>query len=62
MRGIDDRAPPGLEGARIPPQALVAERSVLGAMLLSRDAIATAIQNLQEQAFYKDAHRKIWRV
>ena len=55
-------APPGLEGARIPPQALDAERSVLGAMLLSRDAIATAIQNLQEQAFYKDAHRKIWRV
>ncbi|HEX3112759.1 MAG TPA: replicative DNA helicase [Candidatus Eisenbacteria bacterium] len=62
MRGIDDMAPPGLEGARIPPQALDAERSVLGAMLLSRDAIATAIQNLQEQAFYKDAHRKIWRV
>jgi replicative DNA helicase len=55
-------APSGLEAARIPPQALDAERSVLGAMLLSRDAIATAIQNLQEQAFYKDAHRKIWRV
>jgi replicative DNA helicase len=61
VRGIDDRAPAGLE-ARIPPQALDAERSVLGAMLLSRDAIATAIQNLQEEAFYKDAHRKIWRV
>jgi replicative DNA helicase len=55
-------APAGLDAARIPPQALDAERSVLGAMLLSRDAIATAIQNLQEQAFYKDAHRKIWRV
>ncbi|HZV90838.1 MAG TPA: replicative DNA helicase [Candidatus Nitrosocosmicus sp.] len=62
MRGIDQMAPSGLEAARIPPQALDAERSVLGAMLLSRDAIATAIQNLQEQAFYKDAHRKIWRV
>jgi replicative DNA helicase len=55
-------APPGLGAARVPPQALDAERSVLGAMLLSRDAIATAIQNLQEEAFYKDAHRKIWRV
>jgi replicative DNA helicase len=55
-------APAGLDAARIPPQALDAERSVLGAMLLSRDAIATAIQNLQEEAFYKDAHRKIWRV
>jgi len=62
VRGIDDMAPAGLDAARIPPQALDAERSVLGAMLLSRDAIATAIQNLQEQAFYKDAHRKIWRV
>ncbi len=51
----------GLE-ARVPPQALDAERSVLGAMLLSRDAIATAIQHLQEEAFYRDAHRKIWRV
>ena len=61
MRGMDTM-PAGLDAARIPPQALDAERSVLGAMLLSRDAIATAIQNLQEEAFYKDAHRKIWRV
>ena len=46
---------------RVPPQALDAERSVLGSMLLSRDAIATAIQNLDERDFYRDAHRKIWR-
>ena len=46
---------------RIPPQALDAERSVLGAMLLSRDAIAGAIQHLGETAFYREAHRKIWR-
>jgi len=51
-----------MDGARIPPQALDAERSVLGAMLLSRDAIAMAIQALDEVAFYRDAHRKIWRV
>jgi replicative DNA helicase len=38
-----------------------AERSVLGAMLLSRDAIATSIQNLDERDFYRDVHRKIWR-
>jgi replicative DNA helicase len=50
------------DGARIPPQALDAERSVLGSMLLSRDAISVAIQNLNENAFYRDAHRKIWRV
>jgi replicative DNA helicase len=47
--------------SRIPPQALDAERSVLGSMLLSRDAIATAIQHLEDEAFYREAHRKIWR-
>ena len=46
---------------RIPPQSLDAERSVLGAMLLSRDAIATAVQHLDERAFYRETHRKIWR-
>jgi len=50
-----------MDGSRIPPQALDAERSVLGAMLLSRDAIAMSIQALEEEAFYRDAHRKIWR-
>jgi replicative DNA helicase len=50
------------DGGRVPPQALDAERSVLGSMLLSRDAIALAIQNLDDQAFYREAHRKIWRV
>ena len=50
-----------VEGGRIPPQSLDAERSVLGAMLLSRDAIAAAIQNLDERAFYRETHRKIWR-
>jgi len=43
----------GLQGGRIPPQSLDAERSVLGAMLLSRDAIASSIQHLDERAFYR---------
>jgi len=50
-----------LDAARIPPQSLDAERSVLGAMLLSRDAIAAAIQHLDERAFYRETHRKLWR-
>ena len=49
------------DASRLPPQALDAERSVLGSMLLSRDAIASAIQNLDEHAFYREAHRKIWK-
>ena len=50
-----------LDGGRIPPQSLDAERSVLGAMLISRDAIAAAIQHLDERAFYRETHRKLWR-
>ncbi len=50
-----------LEGGRVPPQSLDAERSVLGAMLLSRDAIAASIQHLNEHSFYREGHRKIWR-
>jgi replicative DNA helicase len=57
FEGKDD----GLTGGRIPPQSLDAERSVLGAMLLSRDAIAASIQHLDERAFYRETHRKIWR-
>ena len=64
----DDRERPPLrpmnagegEAGRVPPQALDAERSVLGSMLLSRDAIATALQHLDEGAFYRDANKRIW--
>jgi len=56
------QAPDAAEApARVPPQAMDAERSVLGAMLISRDAIAGAIQHLGEAAFYREAHRRIWR-
>jgi len=50
-----------LDQGRVPPQSLDAERSVLGAMLLSRDAIAASIQHLDERAFYRESHRKLWR-
>jgi replicative DNA helicase len=60
VRPMQAAEPPDA-GGRVPPQALDAERSVLGAMLLSRDAIAGAVQHLSESAFYREAHRKIWR-
>lgn len=43
-----------------PPQDLVAEQSVLGAMLLSKDAIADVIEHLSENDFYKPAHSTIF--
>lgn len=47
-------------GGRLPPQALEAEMSVLGAMLLEKEAIGRATEILDSSAFYRDAHRKIF--
>lgn len=43
-----------------PPQDLVAEQSVLGAMMLSKDAIADVVETLVEADFYKPAHSSIY--
>jgi replicative DNA helicase len=45
---------------KIPPQNLEAEMAVLGSMLLDEEAIAVAIESLDREAFYKEAHRKIF--
>ena len=48
------------DGALVPPQDIVAEQSVLGAMLLSKDAIADVIESLREVDFYKPAHATVY--
>lgn len=45
---------------RIPPQNIEAEQSVLGAMLLSRDAIDKAGEILTADDFYRQDHRIIY--
>ncbi len=45
---------------RIPPQDLEAEQSVLGSMMLSKDAIAAVTGRLQPEYFYKDAHMHMY--
>lgn len=45
---------------KLPPQNLEAEQSVLGAMLIERDAILRAMDILEPDCFYRDAHRKIF--
>jgi replicative DNA helicase len=45
---------------RTPPQDLDAEQSVLGGMLLSRDAIDEVTELLTGAAFYKPAHETIY--
>ncbi|MBN2564353.1 MAG: replicative DNA helicase [Candidatus Eisenbacteria bacterium] len=46
---------------RIPPQAVDAEVAVIGAMLLEDSAVGPVTEILDEQAFYRGAHRKIFR-
>jgi replicative DNA helicase len=48
------------EFERTPPQDLIAEQSVLGGMLLSKDAIADVIEILRERDFYRPAHESIY--
>ncbi len=45
---------------RLPPQNLNAEQSVLGAMLLDKNAIMKAVEILVPDSFYRDAHRVIF--
>ncbi|MDG9701155.1 replicative DNA helicase [Streptomyces sp. DH37] len=58
-----DTWPSGAVGGfdRIPPQDLDAEQSVLGGMLLSKDAIADVVETLQGQDFYRPAHETIYQ-
>ncbi|MCM8800928.1 MAG: replicative DNA helicase [Candidatus Omnitrophica bacterium] len=49
-----------LDLEKIPPQNLEAEMAVLGSMLLDEEAIAVAIESLDKDCFYKDAHKKIF--
>ncbi|WP_035776153.1 replicative DNA helicase [Arthrobacter sp. H5] len=48
------------EFARTPPQDLVAEQSVLGGMMLSKDAIADCVEVLRGVDFYRPAHEAIF--
>jgi replicative DNA helicase len=45
---------------RVPPHDLQAEESLLGAMLLSRDAIASAVESCRTDDFYRPAHGHIF--
>jgi len=46
---------------RVPPHNVEAEKSVLGSMLLSKDAIAEVLELLHEEDFYRPAHRTVFR-
>ncbi len=59
---IDFNAPQsGSTEGRVPPQAMEIEVAVLGAMLMEKEAVAKAIEILDETAFYKPAHQSIFQ-
>jgi replicative DNA helicase len=47
---------------RLPPQNLEAEQSVLGSILLDNEVFAAIEGTLSAEQFYKESHRKIFRV
>ncbi|MFI8531557.1 replicative DNA helicase [Streptomyces aquilus] len=51
----------GASFERVPPQDLDAEQSVLGGMLLSKDAIADVVEVIKGHDFYKPAHETIFQ-
>ncbi|KKR56479.1 MAG: Replicative DNA helicase [Candidatus Curtissbacteria bacterium GW2011_GWA1_40_47] len=46
---------------RIPPQDLEAEKSIIGAILIDKDAIVAVISVLKSEYFYKQAHSDIFQ-
>src|ERR1700744_5745572 len=65
MAVVDDLGHPGMDApsedfGRQPPQDLAAEQSVLGGMLLSKDAIADVLEKLRPGDFYRPAHQNVY--
>jgi len=54
------RQTPSAEFERTPPQDVAAEQSVLGGMLLDKDAISDVIEVLRPTDFYRPAHQTIF--
>lgn len=49
-----------IEHGKLPPQAVDLEEAVLGALMLEKEAVNTAIDILQPKSFYKESHQKIF--
>jgi len=56
---LNDSVMEGLD--RVPPQSMEAERAVLGGILLEPEAAVKAVEILTPEAFYRDAHARIFK-
>lgn len=51
----------GIDFGKLPPQVRDLEEAVLGAVMIEQNAINEVIDILKDEAFYVDAHQRIWR-
>jgi len=49
-------------GAKIPPQNIEAEQSLLGAILVDKNAFDKVVEIISPEDFYKDAHRIVFEI
>ncbi|MDA3892865.1 MAG: replicative DNA helicase [Salinivirgaceae bacterium] len=49
------------EFGKVPPQVVEFEETVLGALMLEKDAVHSVIDILKAECFYNDAHTKIYK-
>jgi replicative DNA helicase len=54
-----DRARSAPGGGRVPPSAIEVEESLIGAMLLSQEAVSIAYETVQPEDFYRPLHGQI---
>ncbi|MEM7382809.1 MAG: replicative DNA helicase [Bacteroidota bacterium] len=47
--------------AKIPPQAIDLEQSILGALMLEKDALTDVLDILKPESFYEETHQEIYR-
>ena len=55
-----ERTRPPSVGGRVPPSAFEAEESLIGAMLLSPEAVSVAYETVQPEDFYRPLHGQIF--
>lgn len=51
----------GMSQMKVPPNSLDAERSVLGSLLMSKDAMIEVAEVLEAEMFYKDSHQVVYK-
>ena len=61
LRGSNIDINTNLDLGKLPPQALDLEESVLGALMLEKDALTNVIDILKPENFYKDANKEIYQ-